>query len=130
MFFFDKNEDIIITLEKLIKNWENEVVEFKEANNDFDKNKIGQYFSAISNEVNKIVSNENKIVSNSTESNVNVGTDSSQEAKTGDSEKSVHELLDKDVSKQTQINPIPFIIVLIIVFAVLIFSYYRYKKNE
>ncbi len=77
-----------------------------------------------------IVSNENKIVSNSTESNVNVGTDSSQEAKTGDSEKSVHELLDKDVSKQTQINPIPFIIVLIIVFAVLIFSYYRYKKNE
>ena len=52
MFFFDKNEDIIITLEKLIKNWENEVVEFKEANNDFDKNKIGQYFSAISNEAN------------------------------------------------------------------------------
>ena len=49
---------------------------------------------------------------------------------TGDSEKSVHELLDKDVSKQTQINPIPFIIVLIIVFAVLIFGYYRYKKNE
>ena len=41
---------------------------------------------------------------------MNVGTDSSQEAKTGDSEKSVHELLDKDVSKQTQINPIPFLI--------------------
>ena len=37
MFFFDKedkNEDILITLEKLIENWENEVVEFKEANND------------------------------------------------------------------------------------------------
>lgn len=62
---------------------------------------------------------------------MNVGTDSSQEAtKSSDSEKSVHELLDKDVSKQTQINPIPFIIVLIIVFAVLIFGYYRYKKNE
>ena len=54
---------------------------------------------------------------------MNVGTDSSQEAKIGDSEKSVHELLDKDVSKQTQINPIPFIIMLIIVFAVLIFGY-------
>ena len=91
--------------------------------NNHTDNIINNIVSAISNEV-------NKIVSNSTESNVNVGTDSSQEAKTGDSEKSVHELLDKDVSKQTQINPIHFIIVLIIVFAVLIFGYYRYKKNE
>lgn len=100
------------------------------SSNNHTDNIINNIVSAISNEVNKIVSNENKIVSNSTESNVNVGTDSSQEAKTGDSEKSVHELLDKDVSKQTQINPIHFIIVLIIVFAVLIFGYYRYKKNE
>lgn len=100
------------------------------SSNNHTDNIINNIVSAISNEVNKIVSNENKIVSNSTESNVNVATDSSQEAKTGDSEKSVHELLDKDVSKQTQINPIPFIIVLIIVFAVLIFGYYRYKKNE
>ena len=100
------------------------------SSNNHTDNIINNIVSAINNEVNKIVSNENKIVSNSTESNVNVGTDSSQEAKTGDSEKSVHELLDKDVSKQTQINPLPFIIVLIIVFAVLIFGYYRYKKNE
>lgn len=42
----------MIVLESLIKNWESEVVEFKEATNDFDKNKIGQYFSAISNEAN------------------------------------------------------------------------------
>ena len=38
MFFFydkkDKNADIFLLLEKLIENWENEVVEFKEANND------------------------------------------------------------------------------------------------
>ena len=93
------------------------------SSNNHTDNIINNIVSAISNEV-------NKIVSNSTESNVNVATDSSQEAKTGDSEKSVHELLDKDVSKQTQINPLPFIIVLIIVFAVLIFGYYRYKKNE
>ena len=46
------NEDLLITLDGLIKNWENEVVEFKEANNDYDKNRIGQYFSAISNEAN------------------------------------------------------------------------------
>ena len=36
----------------LIKNWEDEVVEFKEASNDFDKDKIGRYFSALSNESN------------------------------------------------------------------------------
>ncbi len=55
MFTFDKkdkNADIYLTLENLIKNWENEVVEFKEANNDYDKEKIGRYFSAISNEAN------------------------------------------------------------------------------
>lgn len=55
MFFFDKKDekaDIYATLERLIDNWENEVVEFKEANNDYDKDKIGKYFSAISNEAN------------------------------------------------------------------------------
>lgn len=55
MFSFDerdKNADKYLVLDKLIENWENEVVEFKEANNDFDKNRIGQYFSAISNEAN------------------------------------------------------------------------------
>jgi ATP-dependent DNA helicase RecG len=31
---------------------ENEVVEFKEAKNQYDKNKLGQYFSALSNEAN------------------------------------------------------------------------------
>lgn len=55
IFSFDKNDknaDKYLTLEKLIENRENEVVEFKEANNDYDKEKIGQYFSAISNEAN------------------------------------------------------------------------------
>lgn len=55
MFFFDKkdeNVDIYTTLERLIENWENEVVEFKEANDDYDRDRIGKYFSAISNEAN------------------------------------------------------------------------------
>lgn len=54
-FSFNKsceNIDVYTTLERLIENWENEVVEFKEANEDFDKDKIGKYFSAISNEAN------------------------------------------------------------------------------
>ena len=54
-FEFDKNDskaELLVILEKLIDNWENEIVEFKEANNDFDRDKIGQYFSAISNEAN------------------------------------------------------------------------------
>ena len=54
-FFFDMNKqdvDLLQILQELIVNWEDEVVEFKEANNDYDKSKIGQYFSAISNEAN------------------------------------------------------------------------------
>ncbi|MCR8914241.1 hypothetical protein [Marinobacter panjinensis] len=35
-------------LEGLIRTWENEAAEFKEAGNDFDTNKIGAYFSALS----------------------------------------------------------------------------------
>lgn len=48
----ENKQEILDTLHKLIENWENEVVEFKEANHDFDKDKIGKYFSAISNEAN------------------------------------------------------------------------------
>lgn len=54
-FYFDKDKqdaDAVEILKELISNWENEVVEFKEAGKDYDKNKIGQYFSAISNEAN------------------------------------------------------------------------------
>ncbi|MCD8028057.1 MAG: ATP-binding protein [Erysipelotrichaceae bacterium] len=55
MFTYDKNSkgaDILQILEKLISNWENEIVEFKEAKGQYDTNKVGQYFSAISNEAN------------------------------------------------------------------------------
>ena len=48
----NNQNDLLITLDNLIVNWENEVVEFKAANNDYDREKIGQYFSAISNEAN------------------------------------------------------------------------------
>ncbi len=40
------------TLDELIATWENEVVEFKQAGNDYDTDKIGEYFSALSNEAN------------------------------------------------------------------------------
>lgn len=39
-------------LERLIATWENEVVEFKQTGNDYDTDKIGEYFSALSNEAN------------------------------------------------------------------------------
>jgi ATP-dependent DNA helicase RecG len=39
-------------LTELIATWENEVVEFKQAGNDYDTDKIGEYFSALSNEAN------------------------------------------------------------------------------
>ena len=46
------NADMILTLRGLIAVWENEVIEFKQAGNDYDKDKIGKYFSALSNEAN------------------------------------------------------------------------------
>jgi ATP-dependent DNA helicase RecG len=46
------NDDNIALLDSLIREWENETVEFKEASTDFDTNRIGQYVSALSNEAN------------------------------------------------------------------------------
>lgn len=39
-------------LDELIARWEGEVVEFKQAGNDYDTDKIGKYFSALANEAN------------------------------------------------------------------------------
>ena len=41
-------------LGQLIAAWEGEVVEFKQAGNDYDTDKIGEYFSALSNEANPL----------------------------------------------------------------------------
>ena len=46
-------EQLEITLENLCNlSAENEVVEFKEAKNNYDFSKLGKYFSALSNEAN------------------------------------------------------------------------------
>lgn len=47
----DKGE-LTQLLESLIAAWENEVVEFKQANNDYSTDDIGKYFSALANEAN------------------------------------------------------------------------------
>lgn len=47
-----QQSDLELLLNQLITTWENEVVEFKQAGNDYDTNKIGEYFSALSNEAN------------------------------------------------------------------------------
>lgn len=44
--------ELTTLLEQLISTWENEVAEFKQAGNDYDTGKIGEYFSALSNEAN------------------------------------------------------------------------------
>lgn len=44
--------DLETLLAQLIHTWENEVVEFKQASNEYHTNKIGEYFSALSNEAN------------------------------------------------------------------------------
>ena len=49
---FINNDELLLTLRGLIHKWEHEVVEFKQASNDYKQHEIGQYFSAISNEAN------------------------------------------------------------------------------
>ncbi|MBU4487209.1 MAG: putative DNA binding domain-containing protein [Candidatus Delongbacteria bacterium] len=46
------DSDYIKILRNLIQTWENEVIEFKEANDNFPTSDIGKYFSALSNEAN------------------------------------------------------------------------------
>lgn len=46
------NNELLEILSGLIENGENEVVEFKQASNDYKLDDIGRYFSAISNEAN------------------------------------------------------------------------------
>ena len=52
MFSDNQQQVLLEMLTTLIERFEYELAEFKEANRDYDKNKIGQYFSAISNEAN------------------------------------------------------------------------------
>lgn len=47
-----KNAEYYEILEMLMERWEYEIVEFKEAKGGYDTDKIGRYFSAISNEAN------------------------------------------------------------------------------
>ena len=54
-FEYDKasaNAEYYELLSDLMERWENEIVEFKEAKGQYSEDKIGQYFSAISNEAN------------------------------------------------------------------------------
>jgi ATP-dependent DNA helicase RecG len=46
------NAELLEILRGLIEDWEDEVVEFKQASNDYKLDEIGRYFSAISNEAN------------------------------------------------------------------------------
>lgn len=57
MNYFDydknaKNVEYYEILENLMERWEYETVEFKEAKSSYDTDKIGRYFSALSNEAN------------------------------------------------------------------------------
>lgn len=47
-----KDAEYYEILETLMQRWEYEIVEFKEAKGGYDTDKIGRYFSAISNEAN------------------------------------------------------------------------------
>lgn len=46
------NDELTALLDRLLAGWENEVVEFKEATDNFPTSDVGKYFSALSNEAN------------------------------------------------------------------------------
>ena len=98
--------------------------------NNQESNFLDEVISKVTTEISEITSNANKIVSNSTESN-NIGTDSAQEAtksQESGSDKSAHELLDKEVIKEIE-SPLPYVITLIIIIGILIYGYRRYNKK-
>lgn len=47
-----EQSESLLLLENLISQWENEVIEFKQADKNFKLSEMGQYFSALSNEAN------------------------------------------------------------------------------
>ena len=47
---YKSKEELIDILNEILKNPENEYIEFKEAKENFEIDKLGKYFSAISNE--------------------------------------------------------------------------------
>ena len=47
-----EHSESLLLLENLISQWENEVIEFKQADKNFKLSEMGQYFSALSNEAN------------------------------------------------------------------------------
>ena len=59
----------------MVKSFENEVVEFKEANNSFSFKDIGKYFSALGNEANIREKSEAWLIFGITDSGVFKGTD-------------------------------------------------------
>lgn len=44
--------ELMTVLNGLLQSWENEIIEFKQAGNDYKTDKIGEYFSALANEAN------------------------------------------------------------------------------
>ncbi len=45
-------KDLTELLDRLVADWESELVEFKEANDNYSTDKVGEYFSALANEAN------------------------------------------------------------------------------
>ncbi len=105
------NDKLLIILEKLLDNEENEIVEFKEAKNDFDFRKLGQYFSALSNEANLINADNAWLIFGVNDKKIPVGTQYRPTRKSLDS-------LKEELAKKT-INNITFIEI-----------YEIYYKNE
>ena len=65
-----KQEELNSVLNNLIKNWEDEITEFKQAKNDYSTSDIGKYFSALANEANLHEESKGRLRPNSSSSGI------------------------------------------------------------
>ena len=108
-----------------------------------ETNEATNIIEQIQEAVEEIVDNVNTQINSTSTSieNTNIGLSetpiSSQESveeaspQTSDSDsKTAHEITKKDVSKKTTTSPIPYIVAIIAILAILVYGYSRYNKND
>ena len=83
----------------------------------------------------EIINNVNSHGNSTDVANTNIGIsneaiNSQLSQASAENEKTAHEIIKEDASKQTTISPIAYVAVILILLAILGYGYYRHNKNE
>lgn len=109
--------------------------------NNNDKNYVIEEIKNIPKQIRELL--EQSVENLNTQSNstmtqsIGVGNDYSQSSQNSDESiannentPNAHEISKKDVAKQSTTSPIPYVIAVIIILAILVYGYSRYNKND